>query len=158
MTILEGLTEAHNKVKTSTAGDTIPLISDLQFAQLQEFSAFKDGFVFETYPVNVVVPVPLDGVLTNARAQELITVQGWFLLRISEDTNNYRSKLIEDVYINPMRRMARKFILNLVDSDMIDSEAGDIAYSIAPEYTFLSAHLFGVSYTVRLPILSNVCR
>lgn len=149
MTILEALTEAH----TSTG-----IATDLVFAELQEFNSFIDSFKHPHYPINVVVPVTLDGTFTNNRAQESILVQGWILTRLSQDTNNYRSKAIEDTYINPMRILARRFLLNLIDSDISDAQVEDVSYSITPEYKFLSVHVFGVSYNSRIPIISNICR
>lgn len=147
MTILETLTDA-----TDTAG-----FKGLSFANLQEFNAFMDSFNFNEYPRNVVVPYNLNGTLKNNRKKKVILIQGWALLRIPQDTNDWRSLLLEKDFIQPMREMAEKFVVQLVNSDLTDPEVENIQYSIKPEYMFLASHLFGVSYSVSWPIKGNIC-
>ena len=147
MTILEALTEAN-----TAAG-----IKTFSFANLQEFNSFIDSFKGLDYPVNVIVPVPLTGNLLPSRTKDVLNIQGWMLTRIKEDTNNYRSAKIEDDYIHPMRKLAKKFLVNLCQTDIVDPEIDDIGYSIRPEYMFLATHVFGVSYTCNLPINSKIC-
>jgi hypothetical protein len=149
MTILEALQEAN-----TDAGITTPL----SFANLREFNSFKHSFEYEDYPINVVVPFELEGVFKNNRAKENVPLQGWILTRIPQDTNDYRSAAIEDTYINPMRVLAKKFLRNLLDTDIIDSEVEDVRYRILPEYMFLDSHLFGVSYQCSVPVHDNACR
>lgn len=148
MTIIETINEA-----TETAG-----FKGLSFANLQEFNAFMDSFNFNEYPRNVVVPYNLNGSITEqGRKKKVIPLQGWALTRISQDTNDWRSIDLEKDYIQPMRVLAEKFIVQLVNSDLTDSEVRDISYSIKPEYMFLNSHLFGVSYTVNWPITGTIC-
>lgn len=147
ITILEALTEANKEAGIKT----------FSFANLQEFNSFIDSFKALDYPINVIVPIPLTGNLLPNRTKDNLSIQGWMLTRIKEDTNNYRSSKIEEDYINPMRRLAKKFLVKLCESDIVDPEVDNIAYSIKPEYMFLATHVFGVSYTCTLPINSNVC-
>jgi hypothetical protein len=147
MSLLEALQEANN----------IPGIKGLSFAQLQEFASFQDSFNFEDWPRNIVVPIVLDGTLSSNRAVEIIRVEGWMVTRINQDTNDYRSVKIEPDYIAPMRAAARKFIVALADSDLTDPQSENISYHIESEYQWLHTHLFGVFYTMRWPVRSNVC-
>lgn len=150
MTILEAIKDA------SIAAGIEP--GALAFAQLQEFNSFLDSFKFKDYPVNVVLPVELNGtVKVPMRCKETLLIRGWMLTRIRKDTSNYRSVDIEPTYINPMRTMARKFLGALLDTDIVDPETSDVPYSIKSEYMFLSAHLFGVSYSINLPVYTRIC-
>lgn len=151
MTILEAIQEANTAAGVASGS--------LAFASLQEFNSFMDSFEFSDYPVNVVVPVPLAGriTMTAYRIKDVATISGWMLTRIAQDTNNFRSVAIEPTYIAPMRTLAKKFIVALCNTDIIDTEVEEVSYTITPEYQFLSAHLFGVSYSVSLPVLARVC-
>lgn len=147
MTILDALTEAN-----TAAG-----IKTFSFANLQEFNSFIDSFKALDYPINVIVPIPLNGNILPSRTKDNLSIQGWMITRINEDTNNYRSAKIEDDYIHPMRKLAKKFLVKLSETDIVDPEVDNIAYSIRPEYMFLATHVFGVSYTCTLPINSKIC-
>jgi len=147
VTILESIQSA-----TTDAG-----IRGLSFANLQEFNAFMDSFQFEDWPRNIVVPPVVNGVFDGIRGGETLILRGWVLRRISEDTNDWRSVKLEPDYIEPMRVLARKFIRRMLDSEIVDAEREDVSYSITPEYMFLPAHLFGVSYQAQIPIFKNVC-
>lgn len=148
MTILEAIQEAN----------TVAGIDTLAFANLTEFNSFMDGFSFSDYPVNVVIPVEINGVITEPyRIKDTAVITGWVLTRLSQDTNNYRSVHIEPTYINPMRTLAKKFMVALLDTDIVDPEVKDVSYNIKPEYAFLKAHLFGVSYRMNMPVHSRVC-
>lgn len=147
ISVLDALTEANK----------IPGIKGLSFAALQEFNSFKDSFTFLEWPRNVVVPIPLDGVIEQHRTAEVLNIQGWMITRIKQDTNDFRSVDIEPDYIEPMRKAARKFILGLVNSDLTNPQAANISYRIVPEYQFTDAHLFGVSYSLRWPINGKLC-
>src|SRR6188768_3626536 len=145
--ILEAAVEANN----------IPGIKGLSFASLQEFNSFKDSFNYLDWPRNIIVPFALDGVVEANRTAEVINIQGWMITRINQDTNDFRSLKIEPDFIEPMRKAARKFILNLVDSDLTNPQVTNINYRIVPEYQFMDAHLFGVSYSFRWPINGRLC-
>lgn len=56
-----------------------------------------------------------------------------------------------------MRELAEKFLVSVINSDLTDSEVEDVSYSITPEYMFLAAHLFGVSYTINWPVSGTIC-
>jgi len=146
-TIIETLQEA-----TDDAG-----FQGLSFANLQEFNAFMDSFTFEEYPRNVIVPFTMNGVLKNNRKKKVIRLQGWALTRIQEDTNDWRSISLEVDYIQPMRELAEKFLVSVINSDLTDAEVEDVSYSITPEYMFLAAHLFGVSYTINWSVSGKIC-
>lgn len=147
MTILETLKQA-----SSDAG-----FKGLSFANLQEFNAFMDSFTFLEYPRCVVVPYNTNGRFVKSKKKKIIPLQGWALLRIAEDTNDWRSVELEEKYIQPMRVMAEKFMTYIVNSDLTDPEVDEIAYSIKPEYMFLASHLFGVSWTLNWPTVGNIC-
>jgi hypothetical protein len=147
MTIIETFEQA-----TDDAG-----FKGVSYANLQEFNSFMDSFTFLEYPRNVIVPYTLNGRLKNNRHKKVIPVQGWALTRISEDTNDWRSLQLEKDYIHPMRLLAERFLVALANSDLTDPEVEDIQYSIKPEYMFLSAHLFGVSYNIQWPVIGKIC-
>jgi len=147
MTLLAAIQGANNNAAIPT----------LAFASLQEFNSFMDSFSYSQYPVNVVVPWTSNGTTLNGRRKAVVPLQGWVLRRVSEDTNNWRSIAVESAYLDPMRVLAIRFIRNLLDEDIIDPEVESVTDVIRPEYAFLSAGLFGVSYTVNLPINQTVC-
>ena len=147
MTILEAI-----QLSTTDAG-----IRELSFANLQEFNSFMDSFNFEDWPRNIVVPPVVNGTFNGIKAAETLVLRGWVLRRISEDTNDWRSVLLEPDYISPMRDFARKFIRRMLDSEIVDPSRDPATYTITPEYMFLNQHLFGVSYQAQIPIMKNVC-
>lgn len=147
MSILEELQQANTAAK----------VKDLSFANLQEFNSFMDSFTFLEYPRNVVVPFSLNGTFAGNRVKDVIPLQGWMLTRIKEDTNDWRSVKLEPDYIAPMRSLARKFLIQLLNSDLTDPEVANVTYQIVPEYMFLSSHLFGVSYRMNWPVAGKLC-
>lgn len=150
MSILEAIQEAHAATEIG--------IKNLHYANVQEFNSFIVEFKKLDYPANVVVPVIVSGdMIDKPRISQQITIQGWVLTRISEDTNNWRSIKLEEAYIGPMRHKAKLFLSALMDTEIVDPQATAAAFTIRPEYMFLSSHLFGVSYTLQLPTFSDVC-
>lgn len=148
MSILETIQQA-----TNDAG-----FKGLSFANLQEYAAFAHSFQFEEYPRNIVVPFTVNGrIVGQGRKKKVLVIQGWAMTRITEDTNDWRSVELEPKYMTPMRDLAEKFIVQLSGADFVDSEVDDIPYSIRAEYMWLANHLFGVAYTVSLPITGKIC-
>lgn len=147
MTILEAVDEANEAAAITT----------LAFANIREFSEFVDSFNFSDYPVNIVVPFTSNGTHTGGLRKAVVPLQGWVLTRVTEEPLDLRSLAAETAYIQPMRTLAAKFISKLLQTDVIDPEVENVTDSIRPEYAFLAAHLFGVSYTVNLPIVENQC-
>lgn len=147
MTILQAIQESNTE-----AG-----IKNLSFANLQEFNAFKEGFNFHDWPQNVLVPYDLQGRLMNNRKKKILIIQGWVLTRITEDTNDWRSVKLEEKYIQPMRALAEKFIVQLASKDIVDPEEEVVNYTIKREYMFLDNHVFGVSYSLNLPVGAKIC-
>ena len=132
-------------------------INAFSFANIQEFQSFMDSFGFTTYPEHIVVPYQFNGSRENGRNNVVVPLQGWVVRRIPEDTNDYRTADIETLYMAPMRVLAIKFINSLLDTTVIDPEVEKVTWTVRPEYMFLSSHVFGVGYTVNLPILESVC-
>lgn len=149
MTILEAIQEADAAAKTK----------GLSFANLQEFNSFSDSFTFLEYPRNVVVPFTFNGQFAANVSNDVVAIQGWMLTRIREDTNDWRSVKLEVDYIAPMRALARKFLIHLINSDLTNTQiqAQNVGYTIRPEYMFISHHLFGVSYTMNWPVIGKLC-
>ena len=147
MTVLESIEQAN-----TDAG-----IRKLSFANIQEFQSFMDSFKFVEWPVNVVVPFTSNGTTLNDRRKAVIPLQGWVLTRITERPEDLRTKAAEEKYLQPMRVLAIKFIKNLLVSEIINPEAGAVTDTIKPEYLFLNAQVFGVSYQLNVPIIENVC-
>lgn len=147
MTILQALQQANNEADIPT----------LAFANIQEFNAFMDSFNYDDYPVNIVVPFTSNGTTLNGRRKAIIPLQGWVLRRIPEEPLDVRSVAAEHDYIAPMRAKAVKFIAKLLETDVIDPEVEGVTDTIRSEYAFLANHLFGVSYTVNVPVVESVC-
>lgn len=148
MTLLETVEQANKD-----AG-----IGKLIFAQIQEFNTFVDSFNFIEFPMNVLVPFTENGNWNSTGIRKgTIPFQGWVLTRISEDTNDFRSSEVEKRYLADMRLLAKKFIGQVIASDLRDTEITNITDSIRPEYAFLNMHTFGVSYTFNLPIREMIC-
>jgi hypothetical protein len=140
-----------------TAANTNAGIKNLSFANLTEFNSFMDGFNFNDWPQNVLVPYDINGTILNNRKKRILVLTGWVLTRITEDTNDWRSVKLEEKYIQPMRELAEKFITQLLNQDMVDPEVEAVSYSVKREYMFLNNHAFGVSYTINLPITAKIC-
>lgn len=140
-TILEAIEHANNEADIRT----------LKFANIKEFNSFMDSFNFDEYPINIVIPFDDNGTWIDGRRKAIIPIQGWVLTRLSHDTD-IRSKEAEQHYIAPMRQKAKKFLLEILDSDLTDPEVKSVTDSIRPEYAFLSELAFGVSYRMNWPI------
>jgi len=146
-TVLQAIQEAN-----TTAG-----ITTLAFANAQEFQSFMDKYEYSQYPVNLVLPFTVAGTNLNGRRKQVVTITGYVLRRVPEDTNDWRTLPVETAYIDPMRVLAIKFIRALLDTDIMDPEVEAVGDTIRPEYMHTSGHLFGVSYTINLPTINNVC-
>lgn len=147
MTILEAIEESTNKAGIPT----------MAFANLRGFNAFMASFNYDKYPVNVVVPFDDNGQWSGALRKSVIPLQGWVLRMIPRDGLDIRTAQAHREYVEPMKRKAIAFIRALLDTDVVDPEGLTPTDSIRPEYAFLSNHLFGVSYTINLPIVRGVC-
>lgn len=151
MTILELIEQAN------TTAD----IRQFRFARIDEVNAFMDSFTFNSYPCHVVEPFTTSVTWLNGRTKTAVQINGWVLKRIPQDTVNFKTKEVEELHLSPMREKCKAFVKALLHSDdaedMIDPEVDQITASIKPEYGFLSAHLFGVSYQLTLPVRENIC-
>lgn len=147
MTILEAIEEANNAAEIPT----------LAFANLREFNAFMDSFRYDQYPVNVVVPFDDNGQWTGPLRKSTIPLQGWVIMEIPQDPLDVRTVEAHRKYVEPMKRKAIAFIRELLSTDIIDPEVAIPTDTIRPEYAFLTNYLFGVSYTINLPVVKGVC-
>ena len=146
MTILEAIQAAN------------PTDCTFAFANIQEFQSFTQKYSYQDYPVNVVFPFDIAGTSeqnTGVR-KAVVTINGFIFTRVSEETNNYRSLTMEDV-INPMRDLALEFIKNLINSEIVNRNVQNITDTVRPVYAELPEHYFGVSFSVQLPIIQNIC-
>jgi len=153
MTILEAIQQANTAVGIG--------IKQFQFADLTEFNAFNKSFETGLYPCHVMEPFTTSGVWLNGRVKLTVPLRGWILKPIPKDSTNFRKIELESLYLEPMRALAKSFIKNLLSSDeaddVIDPEVDDVPFTIRPEYAFLADHLFGVSYTIQLPVREGIC-
>lgn len=148
MTILEAIEEANSSAD----------IRNFKFARLDEWNSFIDSFEFQDYPAHLLVPFDVPFTFKDPKRHSVIPLQGWILTRISEDADDFRTSKVESVYLEPMRQIAFKFLKYLQRTSIIDDD-GTVTINgvIKPEYGFLSTRLFGVSYTINLPIIQGVC-
>lgn len=146
-------------IEAATLANTQAGIRTMSFANLQEFQAFMDSFNFVEYPINVIVPFTVNGTtnMNTGMRKAVVPLQGWVLTRVEEEQEDYRTKAMEIKYLNPMRILAKKFLKNLYNTEIIDPETTSITDSIRPEYMFLNAKTFGVSYNANVPVRDNVC-
>lgn len=153
LTILEHIQLANDAVG-------IP-IKQFRFADLREFNAFNKSFTFENYPCHVMEPFSTGGLWLNGRTKTTVPLRGWILKRIPQDTVNFRTMDVEELHIKPMRDIAKAFIKNILSSDhaedIVDPEVDAVQWSIKPEYGLIAEHLFGVSYTINLPVRESIC-
>jgi len=134
-------------------------INEVVLANISEAQKFIDSFKANQYPINVIIPWTMNGTTdknTGIR-NAVIPFQGWVIMRTKENQIDYRSVKVEDLYIQPMRVLAAKFIKNLLKTDVIDLQVLKVTDTIKPEYFFLNQQLMGVSYNLNLPVISNVC-
>lgn len=127
------------------------------FETENEFQAVIDKFKFEEYPLLLIPPFTSAGAWTNAHRKGTLQIRGWVLVRLKENTVNYRSKALEISTIQPMKNLAMKFIKKMIVSDVIDPLAGSIQDTVRGSYQFSNKHLFGAAFTVNLPIIETVC-
>lgn len=146
-TILQALEQAHKDAHIKTP---------LQFVKIDEFQAFLDSFNFDEFPVNVIVPFTNNGNRTDSRRKATVPLQGWMLVEIDDDTINVRTAKAYHDYVEPMTNLAIKFLTRLLEQDIIDAEVSNVTDSITPTFAFLSKRLFGVQYTMNIPIMENV--
>lgn len=153
MTILEHVEQANDAVGSG--------IKRFHFANISEFNAFMTSFTSGDFPCHVMEPFTVTGRWLNGRTRDTVPLNGWILKVISQDTVNWRSSQVESLHLEPMRALARAFIKALLSSDdaqdVVDPEVDEVPYTIKPEYAFLSSNLFGVSYTVQLPVRQGIC-
>lgn len=147
MTVLDAIAEAN-----ADAG-----IENWKFANIKEYNQFLASFESSDFPMNVVVPFDNNGTHVGGMRKAVIPLQGWVLTRVRHEPLDLRSPIAESEYIRPMRKLAIKFINRLLQADIIDPEVNEVSDTIRPEYAFLSARLFGVSYTCNIPIIQSVC-
>jgi hypothetical protein len=134
-------------------------INEVVLANISEAQKFIESFKANQYPINVIVPWTMNGTTdknTGIR-NAVIPFQGWVITRTKENQIDYRSVKVEELYIEPMRILAAKFIKNLLKTDVIDLQVLKVTDTIKPEYFFLNQQLMGVSYNLNLPVISNVC-
>jgi hypothetical protein len=149
MTILEAIEEAN-----TAAG-----ITGCDYANLKEFQSYVDKSGFNEYPINIVLPVPISGSYSTEtfNAKSVVVITGFILRRIAEDTNDWRSVSIETTYMEGIRDFFMTYLAKIADTEIVDKEVQTIRYSNNPEYAFLNNHLFGIRYTINLPVVQNVC-
>lgn len=132
-------------------------IRNFSYARIDEFSAFMESFKELDYPRNIIVPIETRGTWAKAgQYNRIAVIQGWMLTRIKSDTSELRTAAAEEVYIEPMRQLAKAFLSNLTECDIVDPEEENISDTIKPEYAFLSSGLFGVSYSMNLPVTEGM--
>lgn len=153
MTILEHIQQANDAVGIG--------IKQFRFARMDEFNAFQGSFTSGDYPCHVMEPFTTVGTWLNGRARLTVPINGWMLKKLNQDTVNWRSAEIESQHLEPMRALAKAFIKALLSSDdaedVVDPEVDEVQFTIKPEYMLLSSQLFGVSYTVQLPVRERIC-
>lgn len=131
-------------------------IKNLQYCKIDEFNSFLQSFTINEFPVNVVVPVNENGVNLGNQVKGTYNIEGWILVMVPEDANLISTRAVEE-FLSPLRKQARSFITALCNSNMVDPEVKGVPYNIQPEYRFLSMLLFGVSYSVKLPVKFSPC-
>lgn len=147
MTIVEALEEATQDANIRT----------FAFANIKEFNTFSDSFKFNDYPANVVVPFDDNGTWLNGRRKGIVLIQGWVVTKVEEQVLDYRTAKMETQYLQPMRKLAKSFLKNLINSEVVDPEVEGITDKISPEFMWLDNNVFGVSYTINLPTSESVC-
>jgi hypothetical protein len=151
MTILEAIQEAHLATGLKEA--------NFAFARIDEFQTFIKSFTQITThdPINLILPFETRGRWVGGRHRTIAPIKGWIISKIEIPPAQYRTAAVESEYIAPRRTIAKTFLHNLVNSDIVDPEVDEITDVIKPEYMFITAKLFGVSYEINLPILEDVC-
>ncbi len=129
-------------------------INDLVLANISEAKKFLESFKAGQYPANIIEPFKQNGTLSKNTGirKAIVPLQGWVMMRTKENQIDYRSAKVEDLYIEPCRVLAARFLKKLMETDVIDLQVLNITDTINPEYFFLNQQLMGVSYTCNLPI------
>lgn len=128
----------------------------LIFARLDEAKELMAKFTFNDYPVHMITPFGSKLVWLNGRVKTTIPMYGWVLRRIPVNTAEYRTAKVEELYMEPMRKLAKDFFRNLLDTYVIDQEVTPINIDLNPEYGATEIGLFGYSYVARIPVLEQV--
>jgi hypothetical protein len=148
MSILDAIREANQK----TEG-----IETFLFARIDEKNAFFSSFDSAKYPLNLIIPFPINFRIDPPLFRATVPIQGWIVRRLDMESIDFRSDQVEEEYLAPMRKIAKQFINHLVNSDIVDIDVEEVTGTILPEYRIMNDSLFGVSYTLNLPIISKVC-
>lgn len=151
MTILEAIESASK----STDG-----IRKIIFADIREVNSFVDSFEFLDWPIHIIEPFETNVTFAGPRAKTKIQLHGWIMRRMDEDTNDFRSRDVEDKFLAPMRNLAIAYLKKLIQTDanqIIDREEAIPSINIKPEYMFTAQHAIGVSYQVILPVTESIC-
>lgn len=128
------------------------------FESENEAQAIIEKFKFEEYPILFIPPYQSTGTWEDTRRKGILQIRGWVVKRIKEDTNQYRSLKMEKEVIEPMKTLSRKFIKQMIISDLIDPlRANSITDTVRGSYQFTNKHLFGAAFTVNLPIIETAC-
>jgi len=130
--------------------------TSFKFAKVDEFKEFQDSFNFNDYPAHCVLPFSTKLTWLNGRIKTVAPMEGWIVKRIPQEAVDYRSRKVEELYLQPMRKIAKDYFRNLLDCEIIDQEVTPINITILPEYMWLPDNLFGVSYKADIPILEQV--
>lgn len=144
--------------------DGLTDIKTLLNADLYEANALADAMNAASYPLVLLLPVPITDTPGRSGAlKSTVDLQLFFLDKSTNDyTIDYSGAAIETDFIEPMRLLARRFIHKLNEHEIIDPESEGIeARTYTPEYSLFDAHMFGVSVTCQVPMMeraTNICR
>lgn len=128
----------------------------LVFARLEEAKEIMDKFNFNDYPVHMITPFGSKLIWLNGRVKTQIPMYGWILRRIPVKTHEYRTGAVEDLYMQPMRKLAKDFFRELLDTMIIDQEITPVNIDLNPEYGANEIGLFGYSYVANINVLEQV--
>lgn len=148
MNLLSAITEIRNEMTD---------IKTLLNADLFEANQLADALLTSAYPMILLLPIPIvDDPGSSGVLKSTVDLQLYFLNRGEALTSDYSGADVEAKFIEPMRKLARRFIHKLNEHKIIDPETRGIGpRTYTPEYGLFDAHTFGVSVRASVPIMER---
>jgi len=151
MTVLESFEKA-----SKDAGIRTVLFCDMYTEQ--EFSNLVKSMKPEQCPINILDSRSLqsNGTWETGRRKAIIPLEGWVVTRIKENTKTTRSRELETTYIEPMKKLTKLFLKNVLKMEVYDASR-EMTDTIRGAYQVSNEHFFGTKYTASVPVVDGYC-
>lgn len=122
----------------------------------QGIESVIESYRAEEFPLMIIEQITNNGTYssTTGMRDAVIPLTGFVVTRLKEDTVQYRMQKIEAGIVRPMGKIFKDFTRKIIASGIINP-AGTVTDSFTGAYQVTNQHLFGVSFTISLPIIDS---